>query len=529
MRLEGVSRAFVPERPALDRVSLEIRRGEVHALLGENGAGKTTLVNVLVGLVRPDAGALELEGRAVDLDAYDPAEAARRGVGMVHQHSALVPAMSVAENLAFGDPRAPRLYRPRRAARAVRRVAEDFGLAVSPERRVEDLAPGERQRAEILRALSRGARLLILDEPTAVLTPGETRSLFGSLRRLREAGRTVIFISHKLAEVEAIADRITILRRGRVAATLAAGAASAGELGRLMLGEDLPPLGALRRLARHEPAAGERRHPARPQAAQRAAGERRPQAMLEIRDLHAPGLSPASALRGIELRVGAGELVGVAGIDGNGQRELEEVLAGVRAPTRGEIRLGGRAVPAQPRALRRAGLAHLSGDRESAGLVPGFTVAENLVLKDSYDDRRYFPCGRFDLAAARRAALDVAARYAIRPPDPDLDVAALSGGNAQKLAVARELEAGPSVLVAVNPTRGLDVGSARFVHEQLLARAAAGAAVLLVSTELEEVLALADRLLALVRGRLRAIPAGAGVEEIGAVLLGEGAAPPPPP
>ncbi len=512
----------MPGRPALDRVSLEVPRGEVHALLGENGAGKTTLVNVLVGLVRPDAGALELEGRGVDLDAYGPAEAARRGVGMVHQHSALVPAMSVAENLAFGDPRAPRLYRPRRAARAVRQLAEAFGLAVSPERRVEDLAPGERQRAEILRALSRGARLLILDEPTAVLTPGETRSLFASLRRLREAGRAVIFISHKLAEVEAIADRITILRRGRVAATLAAGAASAGELGRLMLGEELPPLGALRRAARGEPAAGEPSHPqAGPQAAQRAVGERRPQARLEIVDLHAPGLSPAGALRGIELRIGAGELVGVAGIDGNGQRELEEVLAGVRAPTRGEIRVGGRAVPAQPRALRRAGLAHLSGDRESAGLVPGFTLAENLVLKDSYDDCRIFPRGRFDRAAARRAALDVAARYAIQPPDPDLDVAALSGGNAQKLAVARELEAGPSVLVAVNPTRGLDVGSARFVHEQLMARCAAGAAVLLVSSELEEVLALADRLLALVRGGLRAIPAGAGVEEIGAVLLGE--------
>jgi simple sugar transport system ATP-binding protein len=313
----------------------------------------------------------------------------------------------------------------------------------------------------------------------------------------------VIFISHKLAEVEAIADRITILRRGRVVATQEARRADARELGRLMLGEVLPPLPGL--------AAGEVRT---------TPGVER----LALVDLHARGLSEASALRGIDLRLDSGEIVGVAGIDGNGQRELEEVLAGVRRPTRGSIRVSGRVVAPEPHALRRAGVAHLSGDRESAGLVPGFTLAENLVLKDSYGDPRYFRRGWFDAAAARRAARQVAAAWNIRPDDPDLDVAALSGGNAQKLAVARELEARPSVLVAFHPTRGLDVGSARFVHERLLELRAGGGAVLLVSTDLDEVLGLADRVLALVRGRLRAIPRGAGASEIGAVLLGEGGA-----
>ncbi len=501
MRLRDVSKAFVPGRPVLEGASLRVAAGEILALLGENGAGKTTLVNVLAGLVRPDAGALELDGEPVALAGYAPAEAARRGVGMVHQHSALVPAMSVAENLAFGDPEADPIFRPRVAEREVGRLAERFGLEVPPARCVDELSPGERQRAEILRALARGARVLVLDEPTAVLTPGETQRLFASLRRMREAGRALIFISHKLAEVEALADRITILRRGRVVATLRAGEIGARELGRLMLGEDLP---ALERAPASRPATEER---------------------LALVDLHAPGLSRASALRGIELRLAAGEILGVAGIDGNGQRELEEVLAGVRAPTRGEIRLAGRRVAPRPRALRRAGLAHLSGDRESAGLVPGFSLTENLVLKGSYDDRRHFRNGWYRAAEARRWARDVVARYDIRPPDPDLDTAALSGGNAQKLAVARELELGPSVLVAFNPTRGLDVGSARFVHEKLLTLRAQGAAVLLVSTELEEVLSLADRVLALVRGRLVSLPPRAGAAEIGAVLLGEAPAP----
>jgi len=487
----------------LDGVSLEVAQGEVLALLGENGAGKSTLMNVLAGLVKPDAGGLELAGERVDLTGWGPRGARDHGVGMVHQRSALVPAFTVAENLCFGDTRAGPWFRPGAELRAAEAQSRRFELEVPAGRRVEELAPGQRQRAEILRALGRGARLLILDEPTAVLTPGEASALFAAVRRLRDAGRAVIFISHKLAEVEQVADRVTILRRGRVVANLSARALGARELGarelgRLMLGRDLPPL--------ERPAA--------------RAGEAR----LVLRGLCVPGVTESSRLRGLDLEVRGGEIVGVVGIDGNGQRELEEALAGVRKPSAGSIEVAGRRVALRPRALRRAGLAHLSGDRERAGLVRGMSLAENFILKGSWDDRRFFRRGRIDRRAAARAAREAAERFGIVPPDPERDIASLSGGNAQKLAVARELDGDPPVLVAVNPTRGLDVGSARFVHEQLLARRAAGGAVLLISAELDEALALADRVIALVRGELRRVPPGADRAAIGAILLGEGAA-----
>ncbi|HEY8155921.1 MAG TPA: ATP-binding cassette domain-containing protein [Myxococcota bacterium] len=482
----------------LDGVSLEVAQGEVLALLGENGAGKSTLMNVLAGLVRPDAGGLELAGERVDLAGWGPRGARDRGVGMVHQHSALVPAFTLAENLGFGETRAGRWFRPSAERRAAEEQSRRFELEAPADRRVEELSPGQRQRAEILRALGRGARLLILDEPTAVLTPGEASSLFAAVRRLRDAGRAVIFISHKLAEVEQIADRVTVLRRGRVVANLSARELGARELGRLMLGRDLPPL---------------ERSGAQP-------GEPR----LALRGLSVPGVREASSLRGLDLEVRAGEIVGVVGIDGNGQLELEETLAGVRKPSGGEVEVSGRRVALRPRALRRAGLAHLSGDRERAGLVRGMSLAENFILKGSWDDRRFFRGGKIDLGAAERATREAAARFGIVPPEPDRDIASLSGGNAQKLAVARELDGDPPVLVAVNPTRGLDVGSARFVHEQLLARRAKGGAVLLISAELDEVLALADRVVALVRGELRVVPPGADRAAIGAILLGAGGA-----
>jgi simple sugar transport system ATP-binding protein len=492
----------VPGRPVLEGVDLELAAGEIHALLGENGAGKSTLVHVLAGLVRPDAGRLALGGREVELSRYGPAQAARAGVGLVPQHSRLVPALTVLENLCLGPAGAALaagggwLFRPGPARREAEALARRFGLAVPLDRPAQDLSVGERQRAEILRALGRGARLLILDEPTSVLTPGEAEALFASLRELRASGRAIVFISHKLAEVEALADRISVLRRGRVVARLAVGEASARELGRLMLGRDLPPL-------ERPPAPTPSRAP-----------------LLELRGLCAPGFSEASRLRELDLAVRGGEIAGVVGIDGNGQRELEEVLAGVRRPTAGEVRVRGQRVPLRPRALRRAGLAHLSGDRESAGMVPGLSLYENFALKGSHDDRRFFRRGWADWRAARAATRAALERFSILPGDPDADVASLSGGNAQKLAVARELDGDPSVLVAVNPTRGLDVGATRFVHERLLERRGAGAAVLVISTELDEVLALADRCVALVRGALRPVPQGSDRAAIGALLLG---------
>jgi simple sugar transport system ATP-binding protein len=459
-------------------------------------------MNILVGLVRPDAGVLSVGGAPVDLDSFSPATAASRGIGMVHQHSALVPAMTVVENLAFGDPEGGWLFHPNRRRTAVRALAESFDLEVPLDRRADELSVGERQRAEILRVLGRGACVLILDEPTAVLTPGETRRLFASLRRLRDSGRAVIFISHKLAEVEEIADRVTVLRRGRVTAALGAGEADARTLGRSMLGHDLEPL--------------DRRHRA-------PAASASVPPMLHIRGLCAPGLTEASRLREVDLDVRPGEILGVAGIDGNGQRELEEALAGVRQSSSGGVWSAGAPVDLDARALRSAGMAHLSGDRETSGLIPGFSIAENLILKGSHDDRRYFRRGWLDLAAARRAAGAVTQRYGVVPSDPDVDISVLSGGNAQKLSVARELDGDPPVLVAVNPTRGLDVGSARFVHERLLDRRDASAAVLLISTELDEVMALSDRIVALVRGVVVAIPPGSDRAAIGAILLGESA------
>jgi simple sugar transport system ATP-binding protein len=487
----------VPGAPVLADVSLAVAPAEVLALLGENGAGKSTLMNVLAGLVRPDAGRLELFGEPVDLARYAPREAAAHGVGMVHQHSLLVPALTVLENMAFGAREPGLRFRPREALREARAQAQRFQLEVALERRVEDLSPGERQRAEILRALARGARLLILDEPTAVLTPREAEALFAALRRLRDAGHAVIFISHKLAEVEAVADRVCILRRGRLVGDVDARAHDARELGRLMLGREPTPL----RL-------------------RATAVSRGGVPALALRALSAPGISEASRLRALSLEIFRGEVVGIVGIDGNGQRELEEVLAGVRRPSAGTLELAGKAMAADPRALRRAGLAHLSGDRERAGLVRGMSLAENFILKGSFDDRRFFRAGRIDRAAALRATEAAAARFGIVPPEPERDIATLSGGNAQKLAVARELDADPPVLVAVNPTRGLDVGSASFVHERLLARRDAGGAVLLISTELDEALALSDRLFALVRGELVALPEGADRAAIGAILLG---------
>jgi simple sugar transport system ATP-binding protein len=499
LSLTDVGKSFVPGRPVLRDVALDVVAGEIHAILGENGAGKSTLMNILIGLVRPDAGEVRVDGKAIDLDHFDPSVALRAGVAMVHQHSTLIPSMTVEENFGFGDPRGGFVFDPAAATARLEALSERYGLEASSGARVEDLSVGERQRAEILRALDRGARLLILDEPTAALTPTETQALFPALEKLRDAGHGVIFISHKLDEIEAIADRVTVLRRGQVVDTLPVRGLDARDLGRMMLGRDLPALAK----------------PAASVAAQ--------EPILRLDGLCARGLRDASSLRALELAVHPGEIVGLAGIDGNGQRELEEVLVGARRIDAGRVWLDGEPITPDVRGLRRRGVSHLSGDRERAGLIRGFSLSENWILKGSHDDRQFFPRGRIAPRAARAATLRAIERFDIHPPDPDADIATLSGGNAQKLAVARELEGEPRLLIAVNPTRGLDVGSARFVHERLLELRGRGGGVLLISTELDEVLALSDRVLALVGGQILPLPASRDRAAIGAVLLGRGA------
>jgi ABC-type uncharacterized transport system ATPase subunit len=509
VRLSGVSKAFVAGRPVLRDVDFDVRPGEIHAVLGENGAGKSTLMNILIGLVAPDAGSLSILGQPIDFAGYGPEQAHRAGLAMVHQHATLVEEMTVEENFHFGDPRGVVRFDRRRASEHLRALSERHGLDVPVATRVEDLSVGQRQRAEILRALDRGARLLILDEPTAALTPAEIEALFPALISLREAGHAVIFISHKLDEVERMADRVSVLRRGEVAGQRVAGDLDAAELGRWMLGHDLPPLERAGRPGRLEQK-GET-----DACLFRIAGVTTSTAATPTTG------TGGTALRDVEISVGPGEIVGVAGIDGNGQRELEEVLAGVRPMQSGSLLVGGASVQPGARALRPHGVAHLSGERERAGLIPGFDLAENWVLKSSHEGAPYFAGGWLDAEAARRGVERAISDYEIVPGDATADVGTLSGGNAQKLAIAREFATEPDVLIAVNPTRGLDVGSTRFVHDLLLALRARGGGVLLISTELDEVLALADRVVVMSRGQLRSVGESASRASVGAIMLGE--------
>jgi len=464
---------------ALCGASLELEPGSVHALLGENGAGKTTLVRVLYGNVRPDSGVIEIDGRPVDIP--NPSRALALGIGMVHQHFMLVPALTVAENLVLGEPGSAWLPRARLAAEA-RVLLERFGLALDPEARTETLAVAQMQRLEIARALARGANVLVLDEPTAVLAPPEVDDLLALLARLRDEGKSIVLISHKLDEITAVCDRVTVLRAGRTVASRPLAGLDASELGRLMVGDSLPPAG---RPPETEPG---------PLA-------------LELVGARAPGLA------GIDLALRAGELVALAGIDGNGQGPLEQLFAGVRALDSGELR------------VLRAPIAVIPGDRHRNGLILDLSVEENLVLPEA---ARGGEPPIFRARIVRKAELHQAASRAIerfeikaRPADP---ARSLSGGNQQKLSVARALRARPGVLVAVNPTRGLDVAATASVREELRREARAGTAVLLISTELDEVLELGQRIAVLFRGRLLPVAAGAHTRAaIGRLMLGEGA------
>jgi simple sugar transport system ATP-binding protein len=474
LELRGITKRF-GDLVANDGIDLVVQPGEIRALLGENGAGKTTLMNVLYGLVQPDEGEILIDDKPVAIRSPGDAIAAR--VGMVHQHFMLVPVFTVAENVTLGMERTGPfgLLDRARTRRDVTDLSERFGLRVDPDAYVEDLPVGVQQRVEIIKALMRNASVLVLDEPTAVLTPSETDDLFRIMRELRAGGRSIVFISHKLREVQAIADAITIIRRGKVVGERPP-ATTGAELAALMVGRSVQL-----RVSKD---------PARPE-----------DVVLDVSGLSVQGERGEQSVRDVSFQVRGGEILGVAGVQGNGQTELCEALMGLR-PSTGTVRLNGRDLShATTRDRLRAGIGYVPEDRQEDGLVSDFSVAENLVL-DVYDRPPYASGLALNLDAIREAAVTRVAEYDVRTTSIATRAGTLSGGNQQKVVVARETGRRVKALLASQPTRGLDVGSIEFVHKQIIAQRDKGAAVVIVSSELDEIYALSDRIAVMYEGRI---------------------------
>jgi ABC-type uncharacterized transport system ATPase subunit len=498
VELRGITKRF-PGVVANDDVDFDAAEGEVHALLGENGAGKSTLSNILTGLYRPDEGEILLGGKAVSF--HSPRDALDAGICMVHQHFRLVPPFSVAENVILGDHRGEGkklVVNPRRIERRVAELGERYRIAVDPRARIWQLSLGEQQRVEILKALYREARILILDEPTAVLTPQEASSLFETLRVMADEGRTIIFISHKLHEVKAVSDRVTVLRGGKNVETIQTKDATPRSLAALMVGREV-------NMAERVPRAGDIGEP-----------------VLETDDLWAAGDRGSETLRGVSLRVCAGEILAIAGVAGNGQRELAETVTGMRPATRGTIKVDGKELRGgDAREAIRAGVAHVPEDRLHTGVAPSLSIASNVVLK-SYRGRSVVKGPLLRLRTIRNYAAELIKRYDVRGGGPDLPARRLSGGNLQKVVLAREFEGKPRVLVVASPTRGLDVAAIETVHRYLRDAASNGVGVLLISEDLDEILALADRVAVMYEGAIvgEVDAASATVEEIGLLMAG---------
>lgn len=473
LSVRGLTKRF-PGVTANEAVSLDLNPGEVHALLGENGAGKTTLISMLYGLLQPDEGAIYLDGNPTTV--RDPKHAMDLGIGLVAQHFHLAKRHSVAENLALGLGGTP-FWRPLRHLRGrAAEYAARYGLEVRMDALVGDLAPGEQQRVEILKALLQGARLLILDEPTSVLTPQESDALFQVIDRMREGGRGILLISHKLDEVRRAADRITVLRGGKVVGRRVRGEVDAADLARLMVGAGTATPRRLGIAPVGEP-------------------------LLRVEDVWLRA-ARGSALRGVNLEVRPGEVLGVAGVAGNGQSELAQVVTGLARPDRGQVLLGGVNLGRMsPREARRLGVAYIPEDRRTEGVVGAMTVTENLVLRQVRDPE--FARGPLiDWRRAEAFAVEAVKRFDIRTPSLSTLARSLSGGNVQKIVLARELAGEPRLVVAAHPTYGLDVGSAAHTHERLLAQRERGAAVLLISEDLEELRLLSDRIAVMFNGRI---------------------------
>ena len=478
IRMTGIEKSFgavMANRGA----DLDVAQGEIHALVGENGAGKSTLMRILSGLYTPNAGKMEVNGR--DVTGWSTSEAIASGVGMVHQHFMLVPTLTVAENVVLGSEITKGLVLDRVAAeRAVHDLSVRTGLAVPANRLVADLSVGEAQRVEILKTLYRGAKILILDEPTAVLSPFEVRELWAVLRSLRDAGGTVVLITHKLDEVIDVSDSITVMRQGATVTRMPSAGATPQAIARAMVGRDVA-------LALDADYAGGT-----------ISGGSPATAMLDVQHLSVSGTRRTAVVDDVSFSIAPGEILGVAGVEGNGQTELIEALAGLRSAT-GIISLGGRdLLRLSVRERGTAGLSHIPEDRHERGLVLDYSIADNLILGQQH---RFTRGMTLDSARIASHARELIERYDIRPADPSLPARALSGGNQQKIVVAREMARDFKVLLAAQPTRGVDVGAIEFIHARLREARDQGKAILLVSADLAEVLALADRIAVMYGGR----------------------------
>jgi simple sugar transport system ATP-binding protein len=492
--MRGITKRY-PGVVANDRIDLDVRPGEVHALLGENGAGKTTLMNILYGLARPDEGAILLDGDEVQISG--PSDAIARGISMVHQHFMLVPVFTVAENILLGEETmaGPIFLDRREARRRIIELGQRFGFEIDPDVRVGSLSVGWQQRVEILKALYRNAKILVLDEPTAVLTPQETQEIFAVLRRLAAEGHSIVFISHKLYEVLEIADRITVIRRGKVVGERLPAETDEDDLAELMVGREVQ-LTVDR-------------------------GVSKPGAVtLRVEGLEVKDDRGSVVVHGVDLEVRSGEILGIAGVAGNGQDELVETIVGLRHPSRGRLTIQGVDITnASPRQVNEAGVAFVPADRQRFGLILSFPVADNLVLTDYY--RPPFARGAIRDDDAIDANADEKVReFDIRTQSGSARAGTLSGGNQQKLVVAREFSRDLKLLVLDQPTRGLDVGSIEFIHRRAIAKRDAGTAILLVSAELDEILEMSDRIAVMYRGRIVAIRDGrtADKNEIGLLM-----------
>ena len=500
VEMHNISKQF-PLVLANDDVTFNVQKGEIHALVGENGAGKSTLMNILYGLLHADSGTLAVDGKAAHFTG--PGDAIARGIGMVHQHFMLIPPLTVAENVVLGQEPSKRGFVDKASAnQTVKALSDQYGLKVDPTAKVETLSVGIEQRIEIIKVLYRGAEILILDEPTAVLTPQEVDELFEILGSLKDQGKTIIFITHKLQEVMAVADTVTVMRRGKVVGTVSTQDTTRQEIATMMVGRQV-----LFRVERTQAEPGE--------------------VVLMVKDLNALDNKDLPALRDISFSVREGEILGIAGVEGNGQTELVEVLTGLRKAQSGQVELNGQVITNfSPRLIREKGTGHIPEDRHRRGLVLDFTVAQNMVLGIHYRKPfvRHLGLDVINFGPIREKAQRLLKEFDIRPPDHENLAGNLSGGNQQKVIVAREFDQNPKLLIAAQPTRGIDVGSIEFIHQRLLQARDKGKAVLLISADLEEILSISDRIAVMYEGQIVGTlePAEATEERLGLMMTGGG-------